>query len=127
MANRPKPSKSALKKMRKLVFERDDWTCQYCGYIILPVDDGERSGRYAPIGPRGGYLELDHITPYAAGGLFIPENLRAACSDCNRKKSASTRYADWPARIQRAQAILASYQPNAKTAAKAIAALQGAD
>lgn len=125
MARTPKPSKSTLRRLRKIVFERDEWTCQYCHVAILPVNDDERSGKYAPSGH--GWLELDHIVPAAAGGLFTEENLRAACSECNRKKSASMRYADWPARILRAQAILSSYQPNKSTAARAIAALEGTD
>lgn len=52
---------------RKAVFERDGYTCQYCGQS-------------------GGILECDHIEPVAAGGSHEPENLATACFKCNRAK-----------------------------------------
>lgn len=55
--------------IRKGVFERDDYTCQYCGV-------------------RGGKLECDHVTPLALGGTNEPGNLVTACADCNRSKHA---------------------------------------
>lgn len=54
------------KKWRKAIFERDNYTCQFCG-------------------ERGGYLEADHIKPWA----FFPElrtfisNGRTLCKDCH--------------------------------------------
>ena len=30
-------------------------------------------------------LTLGHVIPRCLGGLFIPENLRAQCYDCNQK------------------------------------------
>lgn len=56
------------KKLRKKVFERDDYTCQLC---------------FA----RGGTLNADHIKPY----LFFPDlrlkitNIRTLCVSCHRK------------------------------------------
>jgi len=56
-----------LKPLRKKVFERDDYTCQYCG-------------------DRGGELECDHIHPVSKGGSNDIDNLATACKLCNRSK-----------------------------------------
>lgn len=53
--------------IRKTVFQRDNYTCTYCGQ-------------------RGGKLECDHIIPIAKGGSNHPENLTTACLKCNRSK-----------------------------------------
>lgn len=58
-------------KVRRAVFERDDFTCQYCG-------------------ERGGRLECDHAIPVSRGGSHDPENLKTACRRCNRSKRAKT-------------------------------------
>jgi hypothetical protein len=57
--------------LRTRVFERDDYTCGYCG-------------------TRGGRLECDHIIPLSIGGSTAMANLRAACRPCNRKKRNKT-------------------------------------
>jgi 5-methylcytosine-specific restriction endonuclease McrA len=46
----------------KFVYERDDYTCQYCG------DRAEH---------------LDHILPFSKGGDNCPANLVSACATCN--------------------------------------------
>lgn len=61
--------------VRASVFERDDFTCQYCG-------------------ERGGRLECDHVLPVARGGGNEPENLKTACYACNRSKRDHL-LADW--------------------------------
>jgi hypothetical protein len=50
------------------VFERDNYTCQYCGDY-------------------GGKLEADHKIPFSKGGDDSLENLITACRRCNRRKS----------------------------------------
>lgn len=55
------------KRRRKIVFERDDYTCAYCG-------------------KRGGRLEVDHKTPFIIGGSDEVDNLITACVRCNRQK-----------------------------------------
>lgn len=55
--------------IRTLIFERDDFTCGYCG-------------------ERGGRLECDHVVPVAQGGGNDPGNLITACFRCNRSKGA---------------------------------------
>lgn len=63
------------KRLRKMVFERDDFTCQYCF-------------------KRGGRLECDHMIPVSRGGTDDPKNLATACFSCNRSKRAKTP-AEW--------------------------------
>ncbi|MES5423718.1 HNH endonuclease [Lacticaseibacillus paracasei] len=55
------------KQVRKRVFERDAYTCVYCGRI-------------------GGKLEIDHIIPISHGGTNEMANLATACRRCNRQK-----------------------------------------
>ncbi len=58
-------------ELRKRIFERDDYTCKYCGV-------------------KGGRLELDHIIPVSRGGDSSEENLTTACFSCNRSKRNKT-------------------------------------
>ncbi|QIY92211.1 HNH endonuclease [Chryseobacterium gallinarum] len=51
----------------KQVFERDNYTCSYCGQY-------------------GGKLECDHIIPFSKGGTDELENLTTACKSCNQTK-----------------------------------------
>ena len=56
-----------LSKLRKEIFKRDNYTCQYCNKV-------------------GGILECDHIIPYSKGGSNDITNLITACRKCNRQK-----------------------------------------
>lgn len=56
---------------RGRIFERDDFTCQYCG-------------------ARGVRLERDHIVPISRGGSNDDPNLTTACMQCNRSKGYKT-------------------------------------
>jgi hypothetical protein len=58
------------KSVRFEVFKRDSFTCQYCGQKAPDV-----------------VLEVDHITPVAAGGDNEILNLVTACRGCNSGKS----------------------------------------
>ena len=53
---------------RRLVFERDNYTCVYCGHRV-------------------DLMEIDHVVPYSAGGTNAVENLVAACWLCNHYKA----------------------------------------
>jgi hypothetical protein len=57
------------KTLRFKVFERDEFTCQYCGKKPPKV-----------------VLEVDHIYPKSKGGTDDILNLITACLDCNRGK-----------------------------------------
>lgn len=49
------------------VYQRDNGTCQQCGY-------------------QGKYIEYDHIIPRSKGGPNTVENIQLLCRDCNLKK-----------------------------------------
>lgn len=55
---------------RRNIFQRDNFTCQYC------------SSREN--------LTIDHVLPIARGGEWKWENLVAACAKCNSKKGQKT-------------------------------------
>lgn len=61
--------KAFSKQERFQIFERDNFTCQYCGRKPPEVQ-----------------LEVDHIVPLAKGGTNDERNLITACRDCNRGK-----------------------------------------
>jgi hypothetical protein len=63
--------KSLSRAARFKVFNRDGFTCQYCGQQPPRV-----------------VLEVDHIVPVSGGGSNHVENLTTACFDCNRGKAA---------------------------------------
>jgi 5-methylcytosine-specific restriction endonuclease McrA len=53
------------------VFNRDRYTCQYCGKETRQ-------------------LTLDHVIPRSRGGEHVWENIVSACVLCNRKKAGRT-------------------------------------
>lgn len=60
------------KSLRFQVLRRDNHACRYCGRSAPEVR-----------------ITVDHVVPEALGGPDTPENLVAACSDCNSGKSAT--------------------------------------
>lgn len=82
------------KRLRFEVLRRDNHTCQYCGEKAPDVT-----------------LHVDHVKPKALGGTDGPENLVAACKDCNAGKASTilasehaqeiaSRNLDWEVRAQ---------------------------
>jgi hypothetical protein len=65
---------SVSKRMRFEILRRDGFRCYYCGTRGNETTNG---------------LTVDHVTPSALGGTDLPENLVAACGDCNGGKSAT--------------------------------------
>lgn len=59
------------KRLRYEILRRDDHTCRYCGGKAPDVR-----------------ITIDHVVPLALGGIDEPENLVAACVDCNTGKSS---------------------------------------
>ncbi len=69
LIKRPRPQ---MRLSRREVFNRDRYTCQYCG---------RRGARD---------LTLDHVMPRHRGGRHTWENLVTACKSCNHRKAART-------------------------------------
>lgn len=59
------------KHVRFEVLRRDGFRCRYCGAV-----------------PDETQLVVDHVHPVKYGGSNAPENLVAACADCNGGKNA---------------------------------------
>lgn len=59
------------KRLRYEILRRDNHTCRYCGGVAPDV-----------------VLTVDHVTPKTLGGSDAPENLVAACKDCNSGKTS---------------------------------------
>src|SRR5438105_4776772 len=68
LIRRPRPQ---VRLTRREVFQRDRFTCQYCGV-------------------QGRDLTLDHVMPRHRGGKHTWENLVAACKTCNHRKAGRT-------------------------------------
>jgi 5-methylcytosine-specific restriction endonuclease McrA len=68
LIKRPRPQP---KLTRVEIFNRDHYTCQYCGKT-------------------SSQLTLDHVMPRHQGGRHTWENLVSACGPCNRKKAGRT-------------------------------------
>lgn len=66
-----RPSSAEWSAIRARIFERDNYTCQYCG-------------------ERGKKLECDHVYPVSRGGTHDDDNLKTACRSCNRNKRNKT-------------------------------------
>lgn len=75
--------------LRFKVFNRDGFTCQYCGKHPPEV-----------------VLECDHVIPKSKGGQDTEDNLLTACFACNRGKSSTPIDSPIPTVIDRA-ALLA--------------------
>lgn len=61
------------KRTRYEVLKRDNHSCRYCGGSAPDVK-----------------LTVDHVVPVALGGTDNPDNLVAACADCNAGKSSTS-------------------------------------
>jgi 5-methylcytosine-specific restriction endonuclease McrA len=65
-ANAPRIEKVS----RTEIIERDKSTCYLCMRVLLPTE-----------------VTLDHVIPLAKGGSHTADNLRVACSPCNKSKA----------------------------------------
>jgi 5-methylcytosine-specific restriction endonuclease McrA len=72
---------SVPRRVRELVFERDRYTCRYCG---LPITVLRRW--HDPLQRWIGLIHLDHIVPKCKGGTDDLKNLVTACQPCNLAK-----------------------------------------
>lgn len=60
-------------ELRRLVIQRAAGRCEYCGL--------SQEGQEAT-------FHIDHVTPVAAGGQTVSENLALACVSCSLRKGA---------------------------------------
>lgn len=71
------------KRIRREIFERDDFACKYCGWQPDLTDwDG-----VSPLSNDGRTLTVDHIVEKALGGPSTKENFQSLCDKCNTRKS----------------------------------------
>lgn len=85
MAPKYSPRRRAIYKKgesinRVTVYERDNWLCRLCGFVI------DSSLRF----PNNMAATLDHITPLALGGTHTYENVQAAHALCNHMKGCNS-------------------------------------
>jgi len=85
MAPKYSPKRRAIYKQgeninRVEVYQRDNWVCRLCGYVI------DSTLRF----PDDMAATLDHITPLALGGTHTYENVGAAHARCNFLKGCNT-------------------------------------
>jgi hypothetical protein len=66
-------SRSPDLRLRYAVLQRDKFVCQGCGV--------------SPATTSGIRLQVDHITPWSAGGETVFDNLQTLCEACNQGKS----------------------------------------
>lgn len=135
MANRRR--RRIARGVRRAVYQRDNWTCQYCGRVFEPCEDGyapmqiDRFGA-GPVDFNHVWLELDHIHPLAHKGLAHShpldgiDNLLSACSPCNRRKSAFLRPDDWANKFAIARQLLTDLDPSQHAAERVVSELIGA-
>ncbi len=63
---------------RRAVFQRDNYTCIYCGIMLGDLKKGKAMTRTA--------FTLDHILPKSRGGRNTWGNTACACASCNQRK-----------------------------------------
>jgi len=78
--------KGDFKKLKLQVWERDNYTCKYCG---LYMKDLYESWKRKEIKRKDAQLTVDHIIPRQAPHTFKItnlDNLVTCCWKCNQKK-----------------------------------------
>ena len=70
---KPEPNYFKDTEKRKELFEKDNWTCFYCGEKVTTEN-----------------ATLDHYEPQCKGGTDNKENLKTCCVLCNSIKSGRT-------------------------------------
>lgn len=72
-----------VKFSRKNIFERDKYTCQYCG---TKPPNRKQTTKWL----EQNSLNLDHVVPRSRGGKTTWTNVVASCYRCNSKKANHT-------------------------------------
>lgn len=91
-------------KYAKAVFERDCYTCRYCGLrqvakeVLYAFEKAVGTSAFCTMGTNaqqhgiihGFRIVADHVEPYRRGGRTSMENLVSSCPACNYGKDAYT-------------------------------------
>lgn len=80
-----KSRKSLKSYTRKLIFEKDNFTCKICGIKPNIIPENYTGTQTIIIGKV--WLELDHIVSFKNGGKCDANNFQTLCNVCNSKKS----------------------------------------
>ena len=67
------------RKLRRSVLDAAGWRCSLCGAVL--------HRRQCKPKACGLDAQVDHVTPLAAGGRSVVENLRAVCRSCNQLRA----------------------------------------
>lgn len=73
--NKVYKNRSFTGRLRQMILERDNYTCQRCGRTLDQCKE------------LGYSLEIDHIVEYEDGGETTYNNGQVLCSDCNKGKN----------------------------------------
>ena len=76
---------------RKKIFERDNFSCHYCGIKAHKIHDGKSPYSHAKVislflKDDWQPFEIDHKKPKSKGGTNHLNNLLTSCPICNLKK-----------------------------------------
>ncbi len=75
--------------LRRLVYDRDKYCCQICGWVAHVPESWNQRDALLMSGSATICLVLDHIISVANCGSHHPDNLQALCDTCNFKKQRS--------------------------------------
>lgn len=77
---RKRPYGGQTPSVRVQVFNRDKWTCLYCGARVIRRNY-RTNKRLRPT--------LDHVVPKSEGGAYLPTNLITCCYECNQRRDTT--------------------------------------
>lgn len=73
LVNRVSRKFTSIRYRKKVLFNRDEWNCQYCGKKL-----------------ENGTITVDHVMPSSRGGKTTWKNCVASCRPCNNAKGQRT-------------------------------------
>jgi len=75
--------------LRRFVYERDEFSCQICGWVAQIPDNWNKRDALLMSGSTNVCLVVDHIINISDCGSHHPDNLQALCDTCNLIKQNS--------------------------------------
>lgn len=83
------PKAEVSKGKRQRIYQRDNYTCWYCGKRLVPSTTSAFDS-FAMQSDRSLIPTLDHLDPRVRGGYDLDSNLVTACRRCNSRKGKKT-------------------------------------